>query len=230
VTTLLNEPRSADDGDATSLDAAGRKEMLEVIDEEADRLDRFIEGLTRLARIEAGEMHLRRHWSSIDEIITTALKRAEPLTRHHRIAVAIEDELPAVRLDEHLVAEVVYTLVDNAAKYSPPGTSIRVGVSSNADETIKLTIGDQGPGIPPELHERVFDKFFRAMRDGDARGRPPRGSGMGLAIAKGIVEAHGGRIWIENGTDAGTTFVVALPTGDDDANEPIQGEVVANLK
>src|SRR5712692_3895563 len=95
VTTLLNEPRSANGDDAVRLDEAGRKEMLEVIDEEADRLDRFIEGLTRLARIEAGERHLRRHWSSIDEIISTALKRAEPLTRHHRLAVAIEDEVPA---------------------------------------------------------------------------------------------------------------------------------------
>ena len=92
---------------------------VELIDEEADRLDRFIEGLTRLARIDAGEMHLRRQWCSIDEIITIALKRAEPRTRGHQIEVWIEDELPALKVDEPAIAEVVYTLVDNAARYSP---------------------------------------------------------------------------------------------------------------
>lgn len=217
VTTLLEELRPQP-SDAGRLDLESRKEMLEVIDEEADRLDHFIEGLTSMARIEAGEMHLRKHWSSIREIVATALKRAEPRTRDHRIEVAIKAELPAVRVDEHAVAEVVYTLVDNAAKYSAANTMIRVSAQADGHETIVLTVEDQGPGIPPELRERVFDKFFRAMRDGDTSGQP-HGSGMGLAIARGIVEAHGGRIWIDGDSSAGTTFVVALPTGDDEAVE-----------
>jgi K+-sensing histidine kinase KdpD len=211
VTTLL------EDTPLPVLDDESRKEMLTVINEESDRLDHFIEGLTRLARIEAGELHLRRHWSSIDEIVRSALKRAEPRTQGHRINVQIQGELPAIRVDEYAVAEVVYTLLDNAAKYSPPGSAVRVTASANDGETVNLAVEDRGVGIPPELRERVFDKFFRAMRDGDAQRRQPSGSGMGLAIAKGIIEAHGGRIWIEDGaTGSGTRFIVALPTGDED--------------
>jgi two-component system sensor histidine kinase KdpD len=122
--------------------------------------------------------------------------------------------LPSVRVDERAVAEVVYTLVDNAAKYSPAGTTIRVSATSD-NGSVKLMVEDQGPGIPEALRARVFDKFFRAMRDGDSGLPRPTGSGMGLAIAKGIVEAHNGQIAIEDPTDHhGTKVVVVLPTGD----------------
>jgi K+-sensing histidine kinase KdpD len=218
VTTLLDDPRaSADDEEPGTLDAEGRREMLEVIDEETDRLNRFIEGLVELARIEAGEMHLRRRWGSIEEIINTTLERAAPLTCEHRIQVRLDDELPTVRVDDRAVAEVVYTLVDNAAKYSPAGTKINVSAQSTDGQTVRLSIEDEGPGIPLELRERVFDKFFRAMRDGDSGTHQPSGTGMGLAIAKGIVEAHGGRIWIEDNQDRrGSRVVVALPIGDEE--------------
>lgn len=213
VTTLLEDLRGkTDDDERGALDAAGRQEMLEVINEEADRLDRFIEGLMAMARIEAGEMKLRPQWGSVEEILGAALKRAAPLTQHHRLETWLDDELPAVRVDERAVAEVVYTLIDNAAKYSPPDTRIRVGAEAGNNGTVRLIVEDQGPGIPVELRERVFDKFFRATRDVEAAGSKPAGSGMGLAIAKGIVEAHGGRIWIEGAE--GTKVVVVLPTGD----------------
>jgi two-component system sensor histidine kinase KdpD len=142
-----------------------------------------------LARIEAGEMHLRRRWGSIEEIVTTALERAAPLTQDHRVHVRLDAGLPTVRVDDRAVAEVVYTLVDNAAKYSPPGTNINVGAKSADGRAVRLSVEDEGPGVPAELRERVFDKFFRAMRDGDSGTRQPSGTGMGLAIAKGIVEA-----------------------------------------
>ena len=218
VTTLLDDPRPKTDGEeAGSLDAEGRREMLEVIDEETDRLNRFIEGLMELARIEAGEMHLRRRWGSVEEIVTTALERAAPLTRNHQIQVRLGADLPTVRVDDRAVAEVVYTLVDNAAKYSPVGTRIEVQAKAAEGQTVRLSVEDEGPGVPPELRERVFDKFFRAMRDGDSSTRQPSGSGMGLAIAKGIVEAHGGRIWIEEaGGKRGNRVVVTLPIGDED--------------
>jgi two-component system sensor histidine kinase KdpD len=214
VTTLLDDQLATKDArDSTRLGEEGRQEMLDVINEEADRLDHFIEGLMELARIEAGEMQLRRKWSSVDEIIMAAMKRAEPRTRAHRIELWLDDEMPSVNVDERALVEVVYTLVDNAAKYSFPGSLIRVAAKAGADTTVNLIVEDQGPGIPPELRERVFDKFFRAMRDGDL-GRPS-GTGMGLAIAQGIAEAHGGRIWIEDGAGGrGTKFVVALPIGD----------------
>jgi K+-sensing histidine kinase KdpD len=116
ITTLL---------DAT-LDRDSRVEMMEVIDEESDRLSRFINGLIELARIEAGELQLRRRWGAVDEIISTALQRAEPITRNHRVELQVEKELPGVRVDERAVSEVVYTLIDNAAKYSPKGSTIRL--------------------------------------------------------------------------------------------------------
>jgi two-component system sensor histidine kinase KdpD len=199
VTTLLDDLRSkANEGDSMTLDAEGRREMLEVIDEETDRLNHFIEGLVELARIEAGEMHLRRRWGSIEEIITTALERAAPLTRAHKVEVSLDEELPTACVDARAVAEVVYTLVDNAAKYSLPGTKIKVRATRKDEQTIQLSVEDEGRGIPFELRERVFDKFFRAMRDGDSSTHQPSGTGMGLAIARGIVEAHGGSIWIED--------------------------------
>ena len=219
VTTLLDDPRSKGDGEETgALDEEGQREMLEVIDEETDRLNHFIEGLMELARIEAGEMHLRRRWGSIEEIITAALERAAPLTRGHQIQVRLDDGLPPVRVDDRAVAEVVYTLVDNAAKYSPLGTNINVEAQSTDERTFQLSVEDEGPGIPLELRERVFDKFFRAMRDGDSGRHQPSGSGMGLAIARGIVEAHGGRIWIEETVGRiGSRVVISLPVGEDDA-------------
>ena len=209
ATTLLDDQRSLKTGE-TRLGEEGRQEMLEIIDEEADRLDRFIGGLMELARIEAGEMQLRRRWSSLDEIIMAAMKRAEPRTRAHKIELWLDDELPSVNVDEPALVELVYVLVDNAAKYSAPGSVIKVAAKAGIDNTVRVIVEDQGPGIPVELRERVFDKFFRAMRDGD---QGKHGTGMGLAIAQGIVEAHGGRIWIEAGdAEAGARFIVELST------------------
>ena len=209
ATTLLDDQRSLKSGE-TRLDEEGRQEMLEVIDEEADRLDRFIGGLMELARIEAGEMQLRRQWNSLDEIIMAAMKRAEPRTRAHKIELWLDDALPPVNVDEPALVEVVYVLVDNAAKYSAPGSTIKVAAKGGRDNTVRVIVEDEGPGIPAELRERVFDKFFRAMRDGD---QGKHGTGMGLAIAQGIVEAHGGQIWIEAGeSGAGARFIVELST------------------
>ena len=198
ITTLLDEVRGRTDGNQmVALDDESKIEMMEVIDEESDRLNRFIGGLIELARIEAGEMHLRRRWGTVDEITSAALQRAEPITRGHVVEVDIESDLPVVRVDERAVSEVVYTLVDNAAKYSPKGTSIRITAQRYDDGMIKMAVEDRGEGIAVDLRERVFDKFFRATRDGDISTHRPSGTGMGLAIAKGIVEAHQGKIWID---------------------------------
>jgi two-component system, OmpR family, sensor histidine kinase KdpD len=174
-------------------------------------------------------MHLRRRWGAIDEIITAALVRAEPLTRNHHVRVEIEDEIPAVQVDPRAVAEVIFTLVDNAAKYSPEGTSLLVMAQRADDRMIKIAVEDEGPGIPHALRERVFDKFFRATRDGDiSYSRQPKGTGMGLAIAKGIVEAHGGRIRIEDVKgDAGARIVFTLPIGDEEAMPEPSPEMAA---
>ena len=220
VSTLLDELRAKTfEGRKVTLDAEARQEMLEVIDEECDRLDRFVEGLVDLARIEAGEMHLRRRWGAVDEIITAALARAEPLTRSHKIVVEIKGDMPLVQVDPRAVAEVVYTLLDNAAKYSPPGKTILVTAESAEGGMIKIAVEDEGKSIPNALRERVFDKFFRATRDGDtADSDQPKGTGMGLAVAKGIVEAHGGRIQVgDRPKGIGTCIWFTLPIGDVEA-------------
>ena len=218
ATTLLADLYATErDNAPAQLDAEGRKEMLQVIDEEADRLDRFVEGLTKLARIDAGEMHLHRQWTSIDEIIASALKRAEPRTRSHRVEVWIEEELPSIKVDDQALSEVVYTLVDNAAKYSPSGSPICIAATPGEPGKIMISVADRGPGIQANVRDRVFEKFFRAMRDGDVGDRKSSGTGMGLAIARGIVEAHGGRIWIEAvSTGTGSIFMIELPIGDGD--------------
>jgi two-component system sensor histidine kinase KdpD len=220
ITTLLDEVR---DEPPVPLDRDSRIEMMEVIDEESDRLSRFINGLIELARIEAGDLHLRRRWGAVDEIISTALTRAEPITRQHRVELEVEKELPGVRVDERAVSEVVYTLVDNAAKYSAKGSTIRITARRSGDELIEMGVADEGPGIPSDLRERVFDKFFRATRDGDVTTHKPTGTGMGLAIAKGIVEAHEGRIWIESGNKGkGARVLFTLPIGDEDVADGLQ--------
>jgi K+-sensing histidine kinase KdpD len=222
VTTLLEDFRAgAHVAESVALDVEGRGEMLEVIDEETDRLNHFVEGLVELARIEAGEMRLRRRWGSVEEIVATALERAAPRTRAHVVSARVAEGLPAVRVDARAVAEVVYTLLDNAAKYSPAGSTILVAAEAAGAGLVRLSVEDEGPGVPLELRERVFDKFFRAMRDGDSGTHQPTGTGMGLAIAKGIVEAHGGRIQIVDGTAGrGSRVVVTLPVGDDEEGRP----------
>lgn len=221
VSALLDEAGGG--AEATALDAETRREMLEVIDEETDRLDRFVGNLVELARIEAGEMHLRREWVSVADVVGRAADRAGRNARLHRLDVSVSGDLPAIRADGQALAEVVYTLIDNAAKYSPAGTWIRVSAAL-AGEQVVVSVEDEGPGVPEPLRERVFDKFFRYApeRGGDAR---PPGTGMGLSIARGIVEAHGGRIWI-SGRPAGSGCVVniALPVGDEEEQEATDEE------
>jgi len=210
VTTLLDEAE-------VTLDDETRREFLEVINEEADRLNHFVENMVELARIEAGAISLRRRWSSVEEIVAMARARADALTRAHRIEVDIESELPAARIDASLIAEVLYSLIDNAAKYSPAGSRIKISARRAENEMIMVAVEDEGRGIPAHLRERVFDKFFRATAEGAASLGRPKGLGMGLAIARGIVEAHGGRIWVEGGAGGvGARVAFTVPVGDEE--------------
>ena len=212
ATAMLDDLVAAERNKTNSqLDYESRKEMLQVIDEEADRLDHFVEGLTKLARIDAGDMRLQLQPASLDDVVAIALKRAEPRTRTHRMEVWIDD-LPLVSMDEHAVSQAIYTLIDNAAKYSPPESRITVRGRQTDKNSIVISVEDSGPGIRAEIRERVFEKFFRAMRDGDVSDRSTAGTGLGLAIARGIAEAHHGRIWVEDAENgSGAKFVIQLP-------------------
>ena len=212
ATALLDDLYAIERDKADSqFDVEGRKEMLQVIDEEADRLDRFVEGLTKLARLDSGDMRFHFQPASLDEIVANALKRAALRTRTHRMEVWIED-LPPVTVDDQAISQAIYTLIDNAANYSPPDSPITIRANQSNENSIRLSVEDRGPGIRADLRDRVFEKFFRAMRDGDVSDRRAAGSGMGLAIARGIVEAHHGHIWVEEAdSHSGAKFVIELP-------------------
>ncbi len=215
VTSLLDATSS--DDDSLPLDEEGRQEFLEVINEETDRLNHFIEGLVDLARIESGEMRLRRAWGNVDEIIADALNRAAGLTSKHTINVELETELPVARVDARALSEVVYTLVNNAAKFSAAGTAIEISAFRAPNDMVEIRVEDRGPGIPRNLRERVFEKFFQVSNETEPTSGNTNGLGMGLAIARGIVEAHGGKIWVEDGKlGHGNRIAFVVPIGDED--------------
>ena len=217
--TLLLEDR--DEAEAMAkLSPEEKHAILKVITHAADRLDRFVEGMVDLARIEAGGIKLHRNWRAIADIIEAALAQAEPLTQRHTIEVIVADELPVVRVDARAVTEVIYTLLDNAWKYAPPHTQITIKARETEDDTIEIAIEDEGPGIPAHYRGRVFERFYRIAGNGFIR-EDTHGIGMGLAIAKGIVEAHGGRIWIEDAASGrGARVVFTVPVGEEEFTEP----------
>jgi K+-sensing histidine kinase KdpD len=181
-----------------------QRELFEVIEQECDRLNHFIQGMMDLAKLEAGEIALASKHVSAEEMVEDALHRAEPLLAGRHVEVAIQPGLPPLRVDPRLISQVIFSLVENAAKYSGAGTKINVAVERN-ESGIRFAVIDEGPGIPLEIRTRVFQKFFRA-------GLQP-GLGMGLAIARGIVQAHGGKIWIDErpgGKGASVQFQVPL--------------------
>jgi two-component system sensor histidine kinase KdpD len=203
VTTLIEDAK--DD----LLDAESQQEFLEIIDEETDRLNEFIEGMVGIAKIEANAMSLHKRSASVEEIVGNAVERAKRATENHRIEVNIASDLPNVYADAASIAEVVFTLIDNAAKYSKAGTSISISATS-FEGRVEIIVQDQGKGIEPAMRSRVFDKFFRSEEQ-DIH-KTGSGLGLGLAIAKGIVESQGGSIRTEDG-DKGfvTKFIVSLP-------------------
>lgn len=204
VTTLLD----SEGGHRTiELDSRGRAEFLDIINEETDRLNGFIEGMVALARIEAGSVNATGAFSNVEEMITIALDRAETLLSDHHLVVNLEKELPLIRVDARSIAEVLYNLVENAAKYSSAGTTIAITASSKRNGVL-ISVNDEGKGIPADMRESVFEKFVRLEAES------PDGLGLGLAIARGIVEAQKGTIEIVAGEgDLGTKVVLALPIG-----------------
>jgi two-component system sensor histidine kinase KdpD len=215
VTILLDEQKELSSEELPLiLDAETRRDMLEVINEESDRLNSFVEDLIELARIEAGELHLQKRQENVEEIVSAAFARLTPLVGEHNIKIDVEKDLPEVRVDSRAVAEVIYNLIDNAVKYSPRGTEIKIQAQHSDDYNVLIAVEDEGLGIPKELRERVFDKFFRAIHQNDTNiHQTSGGTGMGLAIVKGIVEAHGGKIRIsETSNGRGTRFEFTMPS------------------
>jgi two-component system sensor histidine kinase KdpD len=189
------------------LDPAARRELSRSIYREADRLDRLLKNLLDMMRIEAGAVQLNKEWHPVDEVVGAALARLEGQLRDHTVNTAFPADLPLVLVDGVLLEQVVINLVENAVKYAPPGSAIDLSGSASDREVI-VEIADRGPGIPFGEESRIFDKFYRA--------KPARegGVGLGLTICRGIIEAHGGRIWAKNRPGGGALFGFAIPLPD----------------
>jgi K+-sensing histidine kinase KdpD len=200
----------------SELPTEGRRELLQVIDEESDRLNRFIEGLSTPDAAEAAPpIHLRA--VDVAEVVRAGLHRAETVTRDHRIVIRTAAAMPAVPVDAASMVEVIYILLDNASKYAPVGTTIVVESAPADDRHVRISVTDEGPGVPEHLRERVFEKFFRVPA---RESHDPRrgGIGLGLPIARRLVEAQGGRIGIETpASGRGTAVAIILPAATESA-------------
>ena len=184
-----------------------RRELLLTIQEEAERLNRFVGNLLDMMRLESGALELKREWVEIGDVIGTALSRLTRPPDRHQFVVEVEPDLPLLRLDFVLIEHVLLNLLENAAKYSPAHTTIRVSAQRQG-QSIIVQVADEGIGVPRADQERIFDKFYRVQR-GDRHGA---GTGLGLSICRGIVEAHGGQIAARSPANGkGTVFAVTLP-------------------
>jgi two-component system, OmpR family, sensor histidine kinase KdpD len=186
-------------------DPRTRQDFLEAIDEETDRLTLMVSNLLDLSRIEGGALRPQKDWYDVDELIVDVRARLAPRTRSHPLTITVEPNLPLLRFDYVHIAQVLVNLIENAVKHTPDGTAIVVS-AHQVPGAIEIAVHDDGPSIPPEHQLRLFDKFYRAH---SAMTVP--GAGIGLAISKGLIEAHGGFIWVESEPGSGTTFRFTLP-------------------
>jgi len=206
VTAMLG----SDEIDASALSSASRRDLLVVIDEESDRLNRFIEGLTAADRPDPSQPSSFRA-VSVEQVVRESVARAETVARRHHVVTELPPDLPQLAVDRSAIGEVIYTLIDNASKYAPLGTTIRVAARVADPHHVCIMVEDKGPGIAPELREQVFKKFFRIP--GRESVDPQRtGIGLGLPIARRLVESQAGLIGIETpASGRGTALVLTLP-------------------
>ena len=208
-------------GDSLSSDA--RSEMLDDIYAGAERMERLITNLLDMTRLESGGLIVKREWQSVQEVVGAALHRLDRRLCGRRVTVMVPDDLPLVHIDDVLIEQVLTNLLDNAVEYTPPGSAIEI-IARRTGEVLEVQVADNGPGLPPGTEERVFQKFFRA---GSATNR--RGIGLGLAICRGIVEAHGGTISVERRPSGGARFRFVLPAaGSPPPMQDAVGQVAAH--
>ncbi len=187
-------------------DATARDELASTIQDEAERLGRFVSNLLDMTRLEAGGIVLDRQAVDIADVVGTALQRVAPVIKGHCVTVDLDPDLPLLRLDVVLFEQVLVNLLDNAAKYAPEGSIVTIEGCLDAGAVV-LSVTDEGPGLAPGDDERVFEKFYRASK-GD---RQRAGTGLGLAICRGFVEALGGTIRAANRENSpGATFTVTF--------------------
>jgi PAS domain S-box-containing protein len=188
------------------------REFIQIIGQETDKLNDLIEQLLDISRLQAGALRVTTQPTSIDTIIDTAMTQLRTITADHRFKLDVMPDMPMINADRERTAQVIVNLVQNAAKFSPAGSEIRLHVQRNIAH-VQFDVIDEGVGIPQEEREAVFEAF----RQVGANGKSQKGAGLGLAICKGLIEVQSGQIWIDNTKVLGTTISFTLPVADPSA-------------
>jgi two-component system sensor histidine kinase KdpD len=220
VSHELRTPIAAITGAASSLldanvgnNPGARTSLAEEIQAAAERLNRLVENLLGMTRLESGLLKLRLEWCDVGDLISVAINRIKPLFAQHELIVDVPPDLPLVQMDFVLIEQALVNLLHNAAMYTPPGTQVQITAKVDGPD-LTIIVADRGPGLPTDAPERVFEKFYRAP---EARAG---GTGLGLSITRGLIEAHGGTVRAENRPNGGAQFTIRLPLGTPPAPPP----------
>jgi two-component system sensor histidine kinase KdpD len=192
-------------------------ELAEIAYEEAERLNHIVTNLLEMSRLESGSVQVTKEWQPLEEVVGTTLLRLEKTLSNYPVVTNLAVNLPLVPIDGILIEQVLVNLLENAAKYTPPHTEIQLSAQYDDKEVI-VAVADRGPGIPPGEEERIFDKFYRAHNT------TAGGVGLGLAICRTIIEAHGGLIWAANRSQGGAVFRFTLPIDGEPPQVPTDDE------
>ena len=198
-------------------DAAQQHELLAIIDEESDRIERWIDDAIQVSRSHAGQLRLKKKTNSIQQVAEEALEGLGPLAAGRPIEVRIPKSLPSAAFDAEMIEKVIRLLLDNALKYSPPGSPIAVSADFTGAEIV-LSVEDHGSGVPESEKERIFESYYRGSNGIQAA----PGTGLGLASARCIMQAHGGEIWVTSAPVSGSVFHISLPATVDISDERFQ--------
>jgi two-component system sensor histidine kinase KdpD len=192
---------------SAKFDEAQKADLVATIVDESERLNRFIANLLDMTKLEAGAVTAKTYLHDLGELVATALKRADKILANHKVEVDLMADIPMVKVDAVLFEQVLFNLLDNAAKYAPAASTIRLQAWREGNQ-VNLQVLDEGPGIPENDLERIFDKFYRVQKGDHVRA----GTGLGLAISRGFVEIMDGTIAAANRADrSGAVFTIRLP-------------------
>jgi len=193
--------------DASPLDETSRRELLQAIHEESDRLSQLVANLLDLTKIESGAVQVKKEWCPVDEVVHSAVDRMRGRMGSRTIELGLPEHILQAPVDPVLLEQVLVNLLENAAKYSPEGSRIDMSVHAGTGSVV-FEVSDRGSGIPPGLEQKIFERFYRVGVPGQSEG-----AGLGLAVARALVEAHGGSIQVMDRAGGGATFLVELPSG-----------------